>query len=162
MKTLKNHRKTLASGIGLILAALTIISVFPASIFAEHNFKLIAKIPFDFTAGDQQLPAGRYAIRRANNPGNPDLLIITNLETKASLLLQTRESMVSADSNPQLRFRNYGAQRFLAFVIDGSDNFGASIAKSKSEMAIINDVRGSLAQKNSQPEIITLAVTAGE
>lgn len=53
-------------------------------------------VPFDFTAGGKQMPAGTYSVSRVEGIGNSYTLSIRNLETKGGALLV---STIALDNN---------------------------------------------------------------
>lgn len=151
-------QNTFASIFTAALAALMLICSLSMIGFAKTGAKLTVTIPFAFVAGDRQFPAGRYAVNAGDAPG---YLRILNLETKSSIYIQTRQSIVSPETKAQLRFRRYGDQHFLAFVMSGTDNFGAELTKSKAEQSLINSTRDHLSQNNA-PQLVAILTQAGK
>ena len=74
----------------------------------------LIRIPFDFVAGEKQMPAGRYTIRRIRSDAEATLLIRSE-DGRASAVVLTN----TGEANPRasaLVFRQHGERYFLAEV----------------------------------------------
>ena len=94
-----------------------------------QEYSIQATVPFNFTVGSKQLPAGTYRITSARD----NVVAIENRETQASIL-----SAVSSDSEQpakgaQLVFNKYGDQYFLREVLGGTAALNVSLPASRSE-----------------------------
>ena len=88
---------------------------------ASSPYPESAQIPFDFKVGDQELPAGRYELKR---PGHdPRVVLMQNAVDPARLVFFiTRITDVSDTiDQSQLVFYRYGDTVFLARIISRSD-----------------------------------------
>ncbi len=74
----------------------------------------LIRIPFDFVAGEKQMPAGRYTIRRIRSDAEATLLIRSeDGRSTAVVLTNTGEANPHASA---LVFRQHGERYFLAEV----------------------------------------------
>jgi hypothetical protein len=81
---------------------------------AQTSRGLEVRIPFDFVAGQKQLPAGSYTVRRVRIDSETALLIRGEGKGAAAVVLTHR-----GDQNPSgasLTFRQHGERYFLAEV----------------------------------------------
>jgi hypothetical protein len=76
---------------------------------------LVAKVPFQFRAGNTVVPAGQCIVQRAGT--DPRNLIIRNSDAKVALIVMTRpNSATKSSSGNVLIFHKYGAKYFLAGI----------------------------------------------
>ncbi|MDQ3009478.1 MAG: hypothetical protein M3X11_02060 [Acidobacteriota bacterium] len=92
------------------------------------------KIDFDFTAGKQQFPAGKYRIKTYNDTQSQTLLLVQRLDGKeqgivATLPNRNRGKLGLGD----VSFNKYGDKYFLANVQVGDGSLTHHILKSRSE-----------------------------
>ena len=80
---------------------------------AQEVDKVAVKVPFDFVAGGQTLPAGTYNVTRASDQAFP-ALVIRSFDNSAFLLPVFFDG-VSAD-HAELSFRHVGDKYFLSEV----------------------------------------------
>ncbi|MGH9850154.1 MAG: hypothetical protein ACREBD_09870, partial [Blastocatellia bacterium] len=98
-----------------VVITLSVIATLSIAVFAGVSIKLTANVPFDFMVNGKTLPAGHYTVEQGNTQNT---LVIRNLETKQAVGAITQNCEVGAGSKPQLIFRRYGNQYFLAQAID--------------------------------------------
>ena len=75
---------------------------------------VVISVPFDFVAGEKQLPAGRYTVRRVRSDAESALLIRSEDGRSTAVVLTN-----TGDANPRtaaLVFRQHGDRYFLAEV----------------------------------------------
>src|SRR5262245_8048906 len=82
--------------------------------FAGLDRSVKANIPFDFMVGGEKLPAGTYTVETGVAQRT---MMVRNWKTKRAAAAITQDYKVRADSKPQLVFRRYGDQYFLARVV---------------------------------------------
>ncbi len=98
---------------GVSLAAVAIALV-GASTARADDHKSTVNVPFNFTAGHTQLPAGRYAI---TSVGDNSLVAITSLESGKSVLLLTSPRTANDPAPPpQLMFEKIDNQYVLSQI----------------------------------------------
>src|SRR5262245_48687501 len=139
-----------------IVVTLSVIAALSIAGFAGLSGPIKANIPFDFMAGGQKLPAGEYAVRT----GTQSTLEIRNLKTNQAVFAISQGLEVRAGSKPQLVFRRYGNQYFLAKATDYSS--GIELPKSKAEREAAKAKRDYLTMKDAEPEIVTVNAQIGQ
>jgi len=75
-----------------------------------QDVRVIARVPFEFKAGDVSLPRDTYRISHLN--GRPEMLLLRS--DRKGVFLRAQEERVSRnDGNPLLTFHRYGDEYFL-------------------------------------------------
>jgi len=136
---------------------LSVIAALSIAGFAGLDGKLEANIPFDFMVGGKKLPAGKYTVGES---GAGATLMVRNWEKRQAAVSITQGLQVRDGSKPQLVFRRYGNQYFLAKVISYSS--GLELLKTKAEREAANSKRDLLTMKDAEPEIITVNAQIGQ
>lgn len=90
-----------------------------ASAFAQEGSEFVAKIPFNFTVGQQHLPAGKYTLLADGNR----LTIRTPDGTNAALLWANREPRFGNNDRNSIHFEkgDAGLYHFAGVDIVGKD-----------------------------------------
>ena len=81
---------------------------------AQVMHTILIRVPFNFVAGEKQMPAGRYSVRRIRSDAENTLLIRSE-DGRATAIVLTN----SGDAGPRsgaLVFRQHGDRYFLAEV----------------------------------------------
>ena len=118
---------------------------------AQTPQQLNVNVPFDFVAGDKQLPAGRYLVRRVRFEAESALLI-EGAEAGARVIVLTNAAGETA-KRPTLTFKQYGDQHFLASVHLPGTSGGRELQESKQE----RDLRtAAAAGRRAEPKTIAL------
>jgi hypothetical protein len=112
-----------------ITALLTLANVATAARALSSNSVVLAKVPFNFTVGHDQLPSGTYTISR--DPWG--LVTMQSIDRRLNVTVTTT---VEPDSmaGDKLVFRRYGDRYFLGKV--SSTAFSAHFPVSKMEKTI--------------------------
>jgi hypothetical protein len=130
-----------------VFAALSLLTLLAAApVFAERPLK--ATIPFDFTVGSKQMPAGEYTVT-FDHPGTVRL---TSEAGRASCTVITMA--VQAGKTPEvgrLVFNKYGAYIFLSRVWSPGYDQGRELRKSKVEIEVARNFGA------AQPEAVRVA-----
>jgi hypothetical protein len=109
------------------------VLVLAAGAQAQTARGMEVQIPFDFVAGREQMPAGKYTVRRVRVDSESALLIRGEGGDTAAVVMTGR-----GDENPvqaALTFRQHGERYFLALVsIPGAASV-RELAKSGAERA---------------------------
>lgn len=110
---------------------------------------LKVKIPFNFTVGTQNFPAGEYSLK----PLLPHTLSLRNQAGQVLTSIATNSVESSeVQTSVKLVFNGYGGQYFLAQVWKPGDNVGRELIKSPVEIE--------MARKHPSGQQIALQVTA--
>jgi|SRR5215213_3733030 len=139
-----------------ILKSLTMISL--VAIFtlvaaasaaqAQSRKEYTANIPFEFTVGNDTLPAGQYTI---TNVQTADGTVIMHVRAKGQdgvTRLTNRVHVSDRRQKSVLVFNRYGERSFLAEMWSAGESEGRQLPKSRSERA----VEGELARNPSQTQ----------
>jgi hypothetical protein len=135
-----NMKKELLKGFTMLMLLVGIaLATAVVSANAQSNQKVVADIPFEFVAGNQAMPAGRYAFARETAPENG--LVVRKDEMKISALLMTSKiEPKSGETDARLIFHRYGERYFLVEVWSGANETGRQLAKSRQERAIESEL----------------------
>lgn len=143
----------------LTVLMVSVIAAMAVSAKAQSlNFTL--EIPYRFSVGDKELPAGRYTIHRSPL-GLDDVLVIESADHKISqdFRMKIFLSKESATENKKLIFTKYGDQHFLSQIWAISP-LGKStryqINKSKREIEL--EKKAKQDQTSPQPEEVSITI----
>ncbi|HEY0173324.1 MAG TPA: hypothetical protein VGB98_20105 [Pyrinomonadaceae bacterium] len=109
------------------------VLVLAAGAQAQAARGLEVQIPFDFVAGQKQMPAGKYTVRRVRVDSAGALLIKGEGKGSAAVVMTS-----TGDENPAravLTFRQHGERYFLALVSIPGTASVREFAKSGAERA---------------------------
>jgi len=112
-----------------IAALLTLANVATAARALSSNEAVLARVPFNFTVGHDQLPSGTYTITR--DPSG--LVTMKNVDRRFAVSVTTTFEPDSPKGD-KLVFRRYGARYFLGKV--SASAFSAEFPVSKLEKTI--------------------------
>ena len=112
-----------------VTALLTLANLSTAARAFSSNPVVVAKVPFNFTVGHDQLPSGTYKISR--DPWG--LVTIRNMDRQLNVLVATTVEPVSMAGN-KLVFHRYGDQYFLSKI--SSTAFSVHVPVSKMETRV--------------------------
>jgi hypothetical protein len=112
-----------------ITALLTLANVATAARALSSNPAVLAKVPFDFTVGHEQLPSGTYSISR--DPWG--LVTMQSVDRRVTVIVTTTSEPYSISGN-KLVFRRYGDRYFLGKV--STSVFSAHFPLSKMEKTV--------------------------
>lgn len=106
-------------------------------------------VPFEFSAGNVQLPAGEYEVKTVGPPGGP-LLSIRSLNSDKGLYIGSNSCQsLNPVADAKLVFHRYGHQYFLAEVWNGHSSLGHQIQG--------NSRQTELARNQSKDEVVLIA-----
>jgi hypothetical protein len=133
MKLQETRRYQLLS---LFIALVLGLTMYPSKAQAQIIGNLEADIPFQFHAGNTELPPGKYIIHVLDN-SDLTIMEISSADGKMSALFDVRdaESKSTPPSN-ELIFNKYGNRYFLAKVFDESNPSGSAVIESRYEKRI--------------------------
>src|SRR5579872_5487150 len=90
-----------------------------ASTASQAQAMIKANVPFEFCAGNGNLPAGEYSIQKVSN-GNLTLVLSGN--HGGGFILPQTSAMRPGISTPKLVFHRYGDEYFLAEIWSSKDD----------------------------------------
>jgi hypothetical protein len=86
---------------------------------ARADDDVIVHVPFDFTVGDTQLPAGNYTL--SADADNPSVLLIASADRQhLAYVLTTSSSSIERLDQPKLEFTEVEGRHFLSKVVTSS------------------------------------------
>ena len=138
----------------LNLVALLALSIAPLAVSATGiAAKLTAEIPFDFIAGNQSMPAGKYTLTKSATPG---VMEIRSDENNAHAFIVVRgEQANQAPAASRLEFRRYGDQYFLGGIWTEAMTAGYKVVPSRSEREAGEKAKF-LAGRPVKPEVVAV------
>ena len=135
----------------VMFSVLAILAV--SSAYAQSSNRQTAYIPFAFSVGNKDFPAGEYAVSRLNPSADRTALGIRSADSRTgSIVLTTPIQAAKTSEKAMLVFSRYGDQYFLAQVWTPADAMGLAIAKSRAERA--------LAKTGAVPERMIVALNS--
>src|SRR6185295_12678076 len=99
--------------------------------------KVIASIPFAFSAGKTTLPAGRYTITVLNPTSDRKVLQIRSLNGRSSAVVLTNGIIGNASENAKLVFERYGDRYVFAQVQLAGDETALAAVRSKKKTSMV-------------------------
>ncbi len=104
---------------------------------AQITTPLTSDIPFPFTVGDTQLPAGTYTIRVVDD-SDLNSLLIASMDGKTSVRFLARETDLSQPATrSELEFQKYGDREFLSAIFEEGTMIGSAPNKGHVELKLI-------------------------
>ena len=128
-----------------LLAVMMVIAAGAPAKAQSLGTRLTVNIPFDFTVTDKKLPAGKYAIGRAQQ-GNGDLVIqISRVDGDESVARLTIPVITGDPANDGLLvFHQYEDEYFLYEIWPAGGHTGRALPKSRTERDLekkVSDVK---------------------
>jgi hypothetical protein len=105
------------------------------AINAHAQTKVIASIPFAFSAGKTTLPAGRYTITVVNPSSDRKILQIRSMNGRSSVMVMTTGIIGHASDNAKLVFERYGDRYVFAQAQLAGDETTLAAVRSKNKKA---------------------------
>ncbi len=130
------RRQALVLVAALLLAALAV----PAIAQDETKYSK-CEVPFSFTAGSQEMPAGEYYILQRES----GVIEIGTLDNRHVARLVTRDVMLPMPpASTKLVFHQYGEKYFLSRIVRQGDRTGSDVQQPSSErrLALANAAKG--------------------
>ena len=132
----------------LLSLAMSLALLMSAAAQAQTTHLTIT-VPFEFTAGNVQLPAGEYEVTAVGPWGGPTLSVHNVNSNAATLVLSTSCRSQKPTSDAKLVFYRYGQQYFLAEVWNRHSSVGNQIQ--------IKSRQTQLARNQSKDEVVLIA-----
>jgi len=122
---------------------------------AQTSRGMEVQIPFDFVAGQKQLPAGKYTVRRVRIDSETALLIKAEGKDAAAVVLTN-----TGDEDPtaaSLTFRQHGERYFLAEVSIPGTASVREVSKTGAERAVERELTAQAKSDAGEPKTVTVA-----
>jgi hypothetical protein len=132
-----------------IIGAMVLVAVFSMSTAKAQSSQLMADIPFDFSASDQTLPAGKYIVNVVNPASGNNVLRIRSADGKTNVALLTRSVISKRQDQAKLVFHRIGDRYFLAQAWSTGESTGMEAMKSRSERATERELSVSVRSSES-------------
>jgi hypothetical protein len=130
----------------LIAATLLAVTALTAHMGASAQSKLQATIPFDFTVGENRLPAGTYVIDYIQ----PQTILLRCPQKHKSVFVVLTSTDEVLQSPHKVIFNKYGDQYFLSEVHGGYGQTGWNIGVSKLEKRVRVEEASRATQQRTQ------------
>jgi len=131
-----------------IMTITMLVGIMSISARAQNNAtRLSANIPFEFSVGNQMMPAGEYTITCTNPTSDLKVLQLRTRDGHESVLLRTSSVIRNAPGDAKLVFNRYGNQYFFAQAWFQADSTGMQASKSRSEKQIARELAGNKLSK---------------
>ncbi len=125
-----------------------------AAVYASPAGRLRANIPFDFSVGNETLPAGVYTVAPLTMSG---VLRIQRKDGREAVMIHTHGVQARrVQDQTKLVFRRYGDQYFLAQVWTEGDSNGRELGKSRAERELIKNRSNYLTKNVAKPEVVCI------
>jgi len=127
----------------MIISSLSLITIVgTASAQAQITTALVADIPFDFSVGRVNLPAGKYTIKPLGFPGVDGVMeVVSDDGETAKLFLTEHAQIAEPPNNGELIFHHVGDRYFLYEVFGSGDTVGAMLPKPREERKLEQESR---------------------
>jgi hypothetical protein len=132
--------------LGLAAALMLVVAV------NAHGLHAFVSVPFDFVAGNKQMPAGRYTVRRIKADAESALLIRSEDGRSIAVVLTN-----AGEKNPRaaaFTFRQLGDRYFLAEVSMPGTASARELPRTNAERRLERE----LAEQNKSDESKTVTV----
>jgi hypothetical protein len=119
----------------LVMASIMALTAMAMTRVAQAQEALVVNVPFDFTAGNQNLPAGEYSVKVSQSDAR--IVLIERKDATAAMFVGT--NAVDANkiqSESKLVFNRYGDRYFLSQVWNEGNSRGRQLMKTASEKEI--------------------------
>jgi hypothetical protein len=107
-----------------------------------NGTKLIADIPFEFSAGDQKLPAGKYVVTFINPSSDQLVLRIRSIDGHNGTVLLMHPVEGKVKDHAGLLFSRYGDLYFLAQVWPSASSMGMEVPAFRAERKLAREQPG--------------------
>ena len=102
------------------------------TVYGQSEERVIASIPFEFTAGNRILPAGDYTISRPEN--TPGMMLIRSEDRHAAVFFGVENTYsLQIPRQTELVFNEVGDRYFLSQIWVAGENLGRELPKPRAE-----------------------------
>ena len=142
----------------LLSAMLLVTSVASAQGQSLAN-RITANIPFEFSIGEEKLPAGTYSISRVNQSIGDAVLSVSDDDGHAKAIrLSSPAQRSRANSKATLVFHYYGGQYFLFQVWPAGATTGRQFPRSQSERDAQRNLAANLSERKMSESVTIVGV----
>ena len=128
---------------------------------AQAAGKLVFDVPFEFVAGGEVLPAGRYTVTRVTTH-SARALLLRREDGGASVTVLTNTADASGGKLPQVAFKRYGERYFLSLVSAHGGEAARSLPASGAERRLRRELaKGKKTKGGAATAAETVTVSAG-
>ena len=127
-----------------------------AAVSAQSSRRVVATIPFSFTVGDKDMPAGTYGV--APTTVGSGILRITGANNSKSVVRLTSSLHRNDSSTGKLVFHRYQDQYFLSEIWSPGETEGRQLMKSNREKAMQREQLASNKSKQAYQVIEVMVV----
>ena len=141
-----------------MIALMVLVGSLAAAAKAQSSSrgKLVGNIPFEFSAGNQMLPAGEYIVKPVNPASDQVVLQIMSKDGRNSVMLRMTSTRGKASETARLVFRRYGDRYFFAQAWTPGECDGFEAPKSRDERNVAREFAG------IKPQTKMIALTASQ
>jgi hypothetical protein len=119
----------------LVMAGVMALTAMATTRVAQAQQPVVVNVPFDFVAGNTQLPAGEYTVK-VSGPTH-SLIVISRKDATMSASINTNAAVSSTpQTESKLIFNRYGDRYFLAQVWQEGYSQGRQLVKSSREKEV--------------------------
>ena len=125
--------------LSLFIASVFALTMYSSKAQAQIVGNLEADIPFQFHAGNTELPPGKYVIHMLDN-SDLTMMEISSADGRMSALLDVREAEANSEpTRDELIFNKYGNRYFLAKLFEQGSSSGSQVTESRYEKRISHE-----------------------
>jgi len=117
----------------ITFAIIILATGFAAGAQAQTTPRVVANIPFAFTANSKTLPAGKYTVTVLNPSSDRKALQIRSMDGRSSAIVLTNGVIGNISDNSKLVFERYDDRYFFAQAQLAGDSTTLAALKSNKE-----------------------------
>jgi hypothetical protein len=119
----------------LVMAGIMALTAMATTRVAQAQEALVVNVPFDFIAGNQNLPAGEYSVKVSQTDAR--IVLIERRDATAAMFIGTNTVVANTiQSESKLVFNRYGDRYFLSQVWNEGNSRGRQLMKTAREKEI--------------------------
>jgi hypothetical protein len=119
----------------LVMAGMMALTAMATTRVAQAQEALVVNVPFDFVAGNQNLPAGEYSVKVSQTDAR--IVLIERKDATAAMFIGTNAVVANTiQSESKLVFNRYGDRYFLSQVWNEGNSRGRQLMKTAREKEI--------------------------
>jgi hypothetical protein len=143
--------------LSLVAAVIAAITVAPAAAQAINSIKV--DVPFNFTSGSSEFPAGKYTIEQVSGRGTSAITIRSENGKAIGMLICSSAQTLSPKDVTSVVFNRYGDHYFLSQIWTAGETTGIEIPRSSMERRFQRAIQAGNGASAvvSGPAIVTIA-----